>query len=64
MLLTEFLDMYDNWNGKITINDNNLDHIWKYETVQKFIDDGWDIIGYQVMSFGFYDGELTIRVTR
>lgn len=65
ILLTQFLEMYDNWDSPVTINDNNLDPIWVYHSVMKFMDDGWDLTGYKVVAFGIYDqNELTIRVVK
>ena len=60
MKCREFLNMYDDWNGIICVNDDNLNLIVKgkadvvlsYKNVYKM----------EVVSFGFYDEELCIRV--
>ena len=60
MKCREFLNMYDNWNGIVCINDDNLkliikgepDVVLSYENTLKM----------EVVSFGFYDNELCVRV--
>lgn len=70
MKLRQFIEMYDNWNGTIKVNDDNLDMIVsgcileiiecipmlnKVKNYEKLFD-------MKVVSFGFYDDELCVRV--
>lgn len=60
MKLRDFVDLYDNWNGILVVNDDNLKPIVKdkvevalsYENVYE----------KEVVAFGFYDDELCVRV--
>ena len=61
LTLKSFLEKYDNWNGKTRINDDNLDTIVEDETVNIY-DNRKDLLEMQVVSFGFYDGVMTVRV--
>ena len=61
MNFKNFLDMYDNWNGAITVNDNNLDVIVSGKT-STIMETRADLFDKEVVAFGFYDGELTVRV--
>lgn len=60
MKLREFLNMYDNWNIIVCVNDDNLDLIvhGKPEIVLSYK----DTYQKEVVSFGFYDNELCVRV--
>lgn len=60
MKLREFLNMYDNWNVMVCVNDDNLDLIihGKPEVVLSYK----DTYQKEVVSFGFYDNELCVRV--
>ena len=62
--LQNFLDLYDNWNGNLVINDEDCNH---YATVNfskltTWLCDHTDVANAKVMAFGFYDGELCVRV--
>lgn len=64
MTLKNLLDLYDNWNGNMVVNDRELD---RYATVQMKYLDKWlsehrRAAYARVLAFGFYDGELTVRV--
>ena len=61
MILKDFIDLYDNWNGVITINDDNLNCIIcdKINNIVT-LDDAY--LTYTVVAFGFYDNELCVRV--
>ena len=64
MTLENFLDLYDNWNGILVVNDKNLN---TFATVRLFTVDTWlkkhsRAAKAQVMAFGFYDGEICIRI--
>lgn len=61
MKLKEFLDMYDNWNGVMCVNDNNLDLIVK-GSVYQIITAHKNLHRKQVVAFGFYDNELCVRI--
>ena len=60
MKLREFLNMYDNWNGVVYVNDDNLNLIvqGKPDIVLSYK----DTYEKEVVSFGFYDDELCVRV--
>lgn len=61
-----FLDMYDDWNGTTKVNDDNLNCIVKARTMDIGFNDTDTDYSYlydkEVVAFGFYDGELCIRV--
>ena len=61
MNFKKFMDMYDNWNGIIRINDDNLNVIIEGKTVD-IIETRKDLYDKEVVAFGFYDGVLCIRV--
>ena len=56
----EFLEMYDNWNGIVCINDDNLDLIIKGQPAAVL--SYKNVFEKEVVAFGFYDNELCIRV--
>ena len=63
-LLRNLLDLYDNWNGTLVINDRNCD---RYATVNfanlnEWLHEHRTVANAKVMAFGFYDGELCVRV--
>lgn len=60
MKLHEFLNMYDNWNGVICINDDNLNLIIK-GSPYTVLSHG-NLFETEVVAFGFYDKELCVRV--
>ena len=65
MILAEFLKLYDNWNGYTVINDNNLKLYARCKTValaENKDRNYTSALNAEVLSFGFYDNELTIRV--
>lgn len=65
MILKEFLDLYDNWNGYTVVNDNNLKRYARCKTVAlaENKDNNYTTpLNSEVVSFGFYDNELTVRV--
>ena len=57
----KFLELYDNWNGITVVNDNNLKRIVKDNTLTIF-ETRKDLHKKEVVSFGFYDNQLFIRV--
>ena len=60
MRLKDFIDMYDNWNGITVANDDDLNLIAKCKT--SFIAENKYLQNMEVVSFGFYDDELCVRV--
>ena len=60
MKLREFLDLYDNWNGVICVNDDNLQPIVKGDPYVVLSHNS--LYEMEVVAFGFYDNELCIRV--
>lgn len=61
MTLKNFLELYDNWNGITRVDDNKLNKIVEGKTVCIY-EENENLHRKKVVSFGFYDGELTIRV--
>lgn len=65
MTLKNFLDLYDNWNGTLVINDRDCE---RFATVDFKNIDRWlngnhvGAANAKVMAFGFYDGELCVRI--
>lgn len=56
----QFIELYDNWNGRTRVNDDNLETIVEDFTVS--IADRTDLFDKEVVAFGFYDSVLTIRI--
>lgn len=61
MKFKDFLEMYDDWNGRTRVNDNNLDLIVENNTC-KIVEEREDLCNMKVVAFGFYDGILTVRL--
>lgn len=61
MSFKEFMNMYDNWNGVTKVNDNVLNTIVEGNTYDILCHRS-DLYNKEVVAFGFYDGELTVRV--
>lgn len=60
MNFKDFIDLYDNWNGVTVVNDDRLSCRLINNTALVAEDDSiWDM---EVVSFGFYDNELCVRV--
>lgn len=60
MKLCEFMNLYDNWNGILVVNDDNLNPIAKGEIPIVLFSGG--VYNMEVISFGFHDNELCVRV--
>lgn len=61
MKFKEFMNLYDNWNGKMTVNDDDLKPIIGgniYDIMVK----RRDLLDRKVVAFGFYDGVMTVRI--
>ena len=56
-----FINLYDNWNGIIRVNDNNLDTIIEGK-VDAIMSTRTDLFNSEVVAFGYYDGILTVRI--
>lgn len=63
MTLFELLDMYDNYNMTMVVNDNYLNPIIKNTVVNVISSKKYAILlNAEVVSFGFYDDELCVRI--
>lgn len=60
MKLRDFVELYDNWDGILVVNDDNLEPIVKGE-VEVALSYG-NVCEKEVIAFGFYDNELCVRV--
>ena len=56
-----FMNMYDNWNENVQVNDNELKPIVN-DRVFLVMENRPDLFNKKVVSFGFYDNTLTVRV--
>lgn len=63
MRLKDLLDVYDNWDNDVVINDDDLEPILKGR-IMNLYDDGKmdDLLDWDVVVFGFYDGEIAVRI--
>lgn len=61
MTFKNFMDLYDNWNETLVVNDNNLNPIVK-GNVLDIMDSEQYLFKKEVIAFGFYDNELTVRI--
>lgn len=70
MKFRQFMEMYDNWNGTTKVNDDNLDTIVIGHTLKIMecipvlnrVENYNQLFEMEVVSFGFYDDELCVRV--
>ena len=60
MKLREFLGLYDNWNGTVCVNDDDLNLVVKGDPYVVLSHE--NVYEMEVASFGFYDNELCVRV--
>jgi len=61
MNFKDFLEMYDNWNGIVIVNDDNLKRIAKDKGFLIY-ENHKELYERKVIAFGFYDNELCIRI--
>ena len=61
MKLYKFINMFDNWNIDTVVNDNELKVIVAGNTYA-IMEKRRDLYNKEVVAFGFYDGQLTVRV--
>ena len=63
MRLKDLLDVYDNWDNDIVINDDDLKPILKGRIMDLYNDEKIDdFLDWDVVAFGFYDGEIAVRI--
>ena len=60
MKLRDFVNLYDNWNGILVVNDDNLKPIVKDKHGVEVVLS--NVYEKEVVAFGFYDNELCVRV--
>ena len=62
--LRDLVVLYDNWNGNLVVNDKNCDLYARVQlnNVTKWLNEHKTVAEAKVMAFGFYDGELCVRV--
>ena len=60
MKLRDFVYLYDNWNGILVVNDDNLNPIVKGKVEVAL--SHRNVCEKEVVAFGFYDNELCVRV--
>lgn len=60
--LRDFIQCYDDWNGYTVINDNNLNRYARVKTDRIFNGNYEKILDCEVVAFGFYDGDLCVRI--
>lgn len=61
MNLGKFLEIYDNWNGNTRVNDDELNTIAENTTFIIY-EERKELLHREVVSFGFCDGVLTVRI--
>ena len=61
MKFKDFIDMYDDWNGEMVVNDDNLSPIVAGNTYH-IVKNREDLYDKDVVAFGFYDNQLCVRV--
>lgn len=63
MKFEDFMDLYDNQNGVTRVNDNELNPIIEMNTAMLMsLRENQNLFEKEVVTFGFYDGVLTVRV--
>lgn len=73
MKFEQFMEMYDNWNGNTRVDDGTLEVVVKGNTMdimERLVQFGErtkvksydELFNMEVVSFGFYDNELRVRV--
>lgn len=73
MTFKQFMEMYDNWNGNTKVNDDSLNTIVCGATIDIMeciepihelskVKNYGALFAMEVVSFGFYDDELCVRV--
>ena len=64
MTLNELLDLFDNHNVNVVVNNNNLELYARVRCDRLYGNylNYKAILDLPVIAFGFYDGELTVRL--
>lgn len=61
MNFKKFMNMYDNWNGRTRVNDDNLETI--VEDITAIVADDYpELWNKEVIAFGFIENILTVRI--
>ena len=63
MKLGTFLEMYDHWNRKALINDNNLNKIIQGDRTITIYKQRKDLLERTVLTFDFYNDIIIIRIS-
>ena len=58
MTLHQLIELFDDWNSIIKVNNYDL----TASKLFKITDLEGKILNYDVMAFGFYDGQLCVRL--
>lgn len=58
MTLHQLLDLFDDWNRTLKVNNYDL----TASKLFKIADLEGKILNYDVMAWGFYDGQLCVRI--
>lgn len=61
MKLGAFFDMYDDWDGNVCLNDDELKLIIEGQ-LRELAENSSELLMSEVVSFGFYDNTLCIRL--
>ena len=61
MKFKELMDNFEDWNITLVVNDNNLNRIAN-DIAWKVIENNPSFHNREVVIFGFYDGEMTVRL--
>lgn len=61
MKFKDFIKMYDCWSGTTVVNDDDLNCILK-DVTWNIVREEHEVLNMEVVSFGFYDDELCVRV--
>lgn len=68
MTVKELIGVFDDWNIPVVINDSDLKKLATYYNIAVFVRNKYNVLGCdrsnaEVVAFGLYDGELTIRIS-
>lgn len=61
MRFKDFLEMFDDWNAIVVVNNDNLECIARDQGMRIY-ENHKELFNQEVVSFGFYDNELCIRI--
>lgn len=63
MTLMYMLFLYDNRMGTVVINDNNGNELTRGTASELYDKLSQDMLVSEVIAYGFYDGELCLRIS-